>query len=416
MHVHTFLTTTQFGERKSERTMTMAPYLNDYHQRSTRLRALLLRNEEERLQIEQKLRSISTIDLRLQQSRTLDQIQDYFARLNEESRRAEERNRRLLNDFTRAQSLLDQIQIDAEKLIRLKRDFLDQPQPQPYDFDRSRMKSQGEIEAAEEYSTSESTTLSRSKRPSSLRMELTRTGLYFLFNYLEKEFLESIDKKKFYQHDPPTLTQKKLILNIANGQQQQALKEQDPATVSMVILDQLPSTIRRTTVKQCLLTEEILSGNIVDMTVQSISRRIPEQDRILWDQCMRHLMKLHHDRILSSELIAQKFASALLPEQTAFLQDKAKSLLKHLVEHQPGQESSTSDDESSKRKDASLKLKSSNSSWLNKALTRKSFDDESSSSSTSDIPRKTPIQSTITTPRKAPSVHDDDGSDLDFYS
>ena len=384
----------------------MALYLTSYHEKSARLRAKLLKNEEERLQIEQKLRSMSTVDARLQNRQTLDQIQDYFTRLNQESQQAEERNRRILNDLTRAEGMLDQIRVDAEKLFRLKREYADYIQSTKplYDFDRSRVKSQGDIDTPDvDYSTSESTTLSRSKRPSSLRMELTRTGLYFLMDYLEKEFVDAIDKKKFYQHDPPTISQKQRILTIGNDQQQQGFKELDPTTTSMVILDQLPSTIRRTTLNQCLLTEEILKGNVNDMNVHSIGRRIPEQDRILWNRLMDHLMKVYKYHILTSDVLAQKFASALLPVQSVLIQDKAKNVLKYLVEHQPGNQSSSSDEE--------LSTKKGNSSWLAKAMTRKSLDEDSSSSSS--VPSRRNIPSTSTTPRQNPPLDD---SDLDFYS
>ncbi len=50
----------------------------------------------------------------------------------------------------------------------------------------------------------------------------------------------------------------------------------------MVILDQLLSTIRRTTVHQGLLTEEILSSNIIDLNRDTITKMLPEQDRSLW--------------------------------------------------------------------------------------------------------------------------------------
>jgi hypothetical protein len=39
-------------------------------------------------------------------------------------------------------------------------------------------------------------------------MELNRSGLYFLLDYVEKELKDKIDKKKFYHHDPPIITQK----------------------------------------------------------------------------------------------------------------------------------------------------------------------------------------------------------------
>ena len=47
----------------------MALVLNDYHKTSTNLRSKMLRSEEERVQLELKLRSLSTIDSRLKTTR-----------------------------------------------------------------------------------------------------------------------------------------------------------------------------------------------------------------------------------------------------------------------------------------------------------------------------------------------------------
>jgi hypothetical protein len=139
-------------------------------------------------------------------------------------------------------------------------------------------------------------------------MELNRSGLYFLLDYIEKELKDTIDKKKFYHHDPPTITQKRAILDIANNQQQFAIKDLEPTTTSMVILDQLPSTIRRTTVHQCLLTEEILSSNIIDLDKDTITKMLPEQDRPLWTRLIDHFIRLLKYHIMNCDTLANKFA------------------------------------------------------------------------------------------------------------
>lgn len=102
---------------------SMAPVLADYHRNAANLRSKILKSEEERLQLEQKLRSLSTIDSRLKQQQQIEHVQAYFTKLNEESQRAQQRNISLLNDLTQAEHNLNQLRIDVEHLISLKTDY-----------------------------------------------------------------------------------------------------------------------------------------------------------------------------------------------------------------------------------------------------------------------------------------------------
>jgi len=250
-----------------------------------------------------------------------------------------------------------------------------------------------------------SNTFTRAKRNGSLRMELSRTGLYFLLDYIEKELKDTIDKKKFYRLDPPTITQKRTILDIANEQNQIQLKDLDAATISMVILDQLSSTMRRTTINKCLLTEDILSANIQDLNKDIIAQMLPEQDRSLWLRLIDHFIQLLKLHIMDSQTLVNKFALILLPANVFYAHDKAKSLLKHIVEKLVRAQSSSSDDERSiDRKQYTVQTNATPSSpWLKKITKSSMFDDEEeeSSSSTSSSTKKIhkSSSSTATTPR-----------------
>jgi hypothetical protein len=269
-------------------------------------------------------------------------------------------------------------------------------------------------------SNSESNTSSRVKRNGSLRMELNRSGLYFLLDYLENEFKDTIDKKKFYRLDPPTITQKRTILHIANEQQKFAFKDLDPTTTSMVILDQLPSTIRRTTKNQCLLTEEILSLNIKDLDKDLIAQMLPEEDRTLWLRLIDHFSQLLKLHIMNSQTLANKFALTLLPSNVYYAHDKAKSLLKHIVEKLVGTQSSSSDDETSiDRKQPVQQIVKTNttssSSWLNKLAAGDALNDDestSSSSSTATIKKDNKSPSSTVTISRGNITKDD--SDNEF--
>jgi hypothetical protein len=375
----------------------MAPVLADYHQKSANLRSKILKNEEQRIALEHKLRSLSNVDSRLKQRQQTDYIQSYFSQLNQESQRAEQRNLQLLNDINQAENNLNQLRINAEHLISLKHDYVqyletnypDWRKSTPttnintYDFHRASTTHPH----YDDQSTSESTSnnFSRSKRAGSLRMELHRSGLYFLLDYIEKELIDTIDKKKFYHHDPPTITQKRTILDIANEQQHSAIKDLEPTTTSMVILDQLPSTIRRTTIHQCLLTEDILSLNVIDLDKDLITKMLPEQDQSLWIRLIDHFTRLLKHHIMNSDTLANKFAPTLLPTNVLYLHEKAKSVLKHIVEKLTQQLSSDDEPSTHDKKQILQNIVKTNpilpSSWLNKL----DNDDETSSSSSPSI-------------------------------
>jgi hypothetical protein len=407
----------------------MASVLNDYHKKSANLNSKILKNEAQRIELEQKLRSLSNVDSRLKQRQQTDNIHSYFIQLNQESQRAKQRNTQLLNDITQAEHNLNQLRIDTEHLIRVKHDYLQYLESNYPDwqkqttrnvntFDLNRINKQQKDEH-DDHSTSESisNTFSRSKYGSSLRMKLTRSGLYFLLDYIEKELIDTIDKNKFYHHDPPTITQKRTILNIANEQQQYAIKDLDPTTTSMVIIDQLPSTIRHTTIHKCLLTEDILSSNIIDLDKITITNMLPEQDRSLWIRLIDHFTRLLKYHIMNSDTLANKFAPTLLPNNVLYLHDKAKSLLKHIL----GTQQLSSDDETSiDKKQPIQQITKTNvalsSSWLNKLTSRGGIDeDDLSSSSSSTATRKNikSASSAATTPRG--NINQDD-SDLEFFN
>jgi len=257
-------------------------------------------------------------------------------------------------------------------------------------------------------------TYSREKRNGSLRMELSRIGLYFLLDYIEKELKDTIYKKKFYRLDPPTITQIRTIIDIANEKQIFSLKDLDPATTSMVILDQLPSTIRRTTINKCLLTEDILSLNVKDLDKDIISKMLPEQDRLLWLRLIDHFTQLLKLHIMNSQTLVNKFTVALLPTNVFYTHDKAKSLLKHILEKLIGSQSSNSDDETSISKKQPIQhivqtnAKSSSSSLWLKKLTNDSDDDDDDDKAASSSTKK------ITKSPRANTNKDD--SDHEFFT
>jgi len=174
----------------------------------------------------------------------------------------------------------------------------------------------------------------------------------------------------------------------------------------MIILDQLPSTIRRTTVHQCLLTEDILSMNIQDLDKNIIAHMIPEQDRQLWLRLIDHLSQLLKNHIMNISTIINKFSLAFLPANILYIQDKAKSLFKHILEKLAGTQTSSSDDETSSSKKQINNQLSSSSSWMKKLRNGSAFDDNDDDSTSSTSTMK--INN-----RSATKPNDD--SDQDFF-
>lgn len=429
---------------------SMALVLPGVQQTGQNLRLKILKNEEKRLELEQKLRLMSSKSSHSYQKRQIAHIERYFQRLNQDSQRAQQRNLQLIEDLSQAQDRLDQLHFDAQHLIDLKNQYchyLESHYPkwqrpisikppiddytrladqihldssgnlrqvqQSYDGDSSmlikhyqdQLKTNSPINK-DEQSMSESMAYSNVKRTGSLRMDLTRQGLSFLLDYLEREFREAIDKKKFYRVDPPTITQKRTILDLANRQQSNELKDHDSTMISMIILDQLPSTIRRTTVHQCLLTEDILSMNIQDLDKNIIAHMIPEQDRQLWLRLIDHLSQLLKNHIMNISTIIDKFSLAFLPANILYIQDKAKSLFKHILEKLAGTQTSSSDDETSSSKKQINNQLSSSSSWMKKLRNGSAFDDNDDDSTSSTSTMK--INN-----RSATKPNDD--SDQDFF-
>lgn len=98
--------------------------LPSHQERNSNLRLKILKNEEARLQLEQRLRAMNNRSTQLHQRKQIQHIQSYFNRLNEQSQRAEQRNLNLLHQLTEARERLDHLHNDAEHLMRLKDDYV----------------------------------------------------------------------------------------------------------------------------------------------------------------------------------------------------------------------------------------------------------------------------------------------------
>ena len=92
-------------------------------QRISNVRMKILKDEQQRLELEQRLRALNSRSSQLHQRKQIQHIQTYFNRLNDQSQRAEQQNLQLLHQLTEARQRLDQLHNDAEHLIHLKDDY-----------------------------------------------------------------------------------------------------------------------------------------------------------------------------------------------------------------------------------------------------------------------------------------------------
>ncbi|CAF0782338.1 unnamed protein product [Didymodactylos carnosus] len=277
-------------------------------------------------------------------------------------------------------------------------------------------------------------TLSNSnhRRKGSLRMELNRSGLEFALDYIQNELQNTLDQKKYYRHDTPTISQRKKILNGANEQNRAQLKEYGPTTVSMVVLHQMTSTIRRYTKQKCLFTDEILSLNIKDVSKDIVHQRLNKTDpsaATLWDVLIEHFMFLQRRHVMDIPTIAKTFARTLISETSEAL-EKAEPLLIHILEKivRDHASSSSSDEDNDnhnkpKQQQQVQQIKNTKSkSWLEKIVDGDDDDDDLTESSSSKTKTKSVVKTFETSEAgrrwlsNEKHVQPPDESDLEFYS
>lgn len=97
--------------------------LSTDQQRISNVRNKILQDEQQRIELEQRLRAMNSRSSQLHQRKQIQHIQTYFNRLNEQSKQSQQQNLELLHQLTEARQHLDQLHNDAEHLIRLKDDY-----------------------------------------------------------------------------------------------------------------------------------------------------------------------------------------------------------------------------------------------------------------------------------------------------
>lgn len=187
----------------------------------------------------------------------------------------------------------------------------------------------------------------RSRQRDSLRISLTIAGLNLLIDFVEEQIPNTIDKTKIYSDDKPSVSQKTQIVQIANRQDKISLRTFDAPLVSMVILDQLHSTIQRNTIHKSLITNEILYYNPSDFDVDSIADHLPSKDRSLWLKLINHFGILLKHHIIDISSLVEKFALLLLTTNVQDLLTKAKNLLHVVLEKYRKKKSSNDNQHSS---------------------------------------------------------------------
>jgi hypothetical protein len=91
------------------------------------------------------------------------------------------------------------------------------------------------------------------------------------------------------------------------------LADMDAGNVSMVILDQLSNVIRKNTKNGCLLTREILSFSVTDISDKVVNQYLRDaKDREFWNRLLSHWCTLKQFGSIDSAQIGSLFAASLI--------------------------------------------------------------------------------------------------------
>ena len=117
----------------------------------------------------------------------------------------------------------------------------------------------------------------------------------------------------------------------------------DPADVTMVVLDQLPALIRKSTTNKCLLTPDLMGLSVTDINDRVVSNYLRDQsDKNLWSRLLKHWNFLKRLASIDAGTLAEKFASALIGMNTGGI-EKAVKILQKIIsnnsQHEPHNES-----------------------------------------------------------------------------
>jgi hypothetical protein len=99
----------------------------------------------------------------------------------------------------------------------------------------------------------------------------------------------------------------------------------------MVVLDQLPNVIRKNTKNGCLLTREILSFSVTDISDAVVNKHLKdEKDRELWNRLLSHWCMLKQFGSLASVSVGSLFAASMIG-QDGYGLEKAAQFIEKIV-------------------------------------------------------------------------------------
>ncbi|ESO94328.1 hypothetical protein LOTGIDRAFT_232557 [Lottia gigantea] len=162
-----------------------------------------------------------------------------------------------------------------------------------------------------------------------LRAELTLTGILYLLKYVQDEFRDAISVEGYYRISTPSDShQRSSIIQKANNGEN--LNNIDGSLISMVILEQLTLVVRNL-VDHGLMKDELLMGDITQLTSEKIGDNLTTDACDLWDGLFNHFNLLVEYKVMEPKEVAAIFVPGLVAEGSPY-QTKAYTVLVQLLE------------------------------------------------------------------------------------
>jgi hypothetical protein len=113
---------------------------------------------------------------------------------------------------------------------------------------------------------------------------------------------------------------------------QKPLDDMNPADISMAVLDQMPSIIRKHTKNKCIFSSDLLSLHVDDITDKLVLAQMAnESEKFMVNRLLKHLVFLKRFAFLEIRFLSETFGPCLIAANATSQQDKAVRVLEKIL-------------------------------------------------------------------------------------
>lgn len=150
-----------------------------------------------------------------------------------------------------------------------------------------------------------------------------------MLDLIEQEIAHTILTSNFYRQVEPHFKNEQEIIRLARDNKQ---LNQDPAEVSMVVLNQLPVVIDRYTENKCLFTRDVLGLSVTDINEKLVANSLrDESDRRLWRRLVKHWTSVVKSNKILAAMLAQLFGPRLIGYANTSGAEKAVKFVEKII-------------------------------------------------------------------------------------